>query len=245
MKWYHFKKKICFTFCCQHRRKRQGKIWPKPLAGSHCEMKSLKKKKQINDVRFLAVIWPFSSPSGTSFKDGISTLCAAILILLCHSTTWPLAQLNEGGNMLIWGSPSTFVGGTWAVWHHTAQKIDRDCFWGLKKEGMDFYNCWEPKRAHVTPLYLLALAPDCSSHQVQTLTLAYRTTTGSAPAYFHSLLLVVPSHRSSKSLSRTFSFIIPGCWNDLTPPIRNAGSLSIFMQKLISFNTTWLHPKFI
>ncbi len=56
-------------------------------------MISLKKKNnQINDVRFLAVIWPFSSPSGTSFKDGISTLCAAILILLCHSsTTWPLA----------------------------------------------------------------------------------------------------------------------------------------------------------
>ncbi len=51
-----------------------------------------------------------------------------------------------------------------------------------------------------------------------------------SPAYFHSLLriyipsrslrsvserrLVVPSQRGSKSLSRTFSFTVPGCWND-------------------------------
>ncbi len=78
--------------------------------------------------------------------------------------------------------------------------------------------------------------------------LAYRTTTGSAPTYFHSLLriyipsrslrsaserrLVVPSQRGSKSLSRTFSFTIPGRWNDLPIPIRNAGSLSIFKQQL-------------
>ncbi len=64
--------------------------------------------------------------------------------------------------------------------------------------------------------------------------LAYRTTTGSAPTYFHSLLriyipsrslrsasercLVVPSQRYSKSLSRTFSFTVPGRWNDLPPP---------------------------
>ncbi len=54
-----------------------------------------------------------------------------------------------------------------------------------------------------------------------------------SPAYFHSLLriyipsrslrsaserrLVVPSQRGSKSLSRTFSFTVPGCWNDLPP----------------------------
>ncbi len=69
-----------------------------------------------------------------------------------------------------------------------------------------------------------------------------------APTYFHSLLriyipsrslrsaserrLVVPSQRGSKSLSRTFSFTIPGWWNDLPTPIRNAGSLSIFKQQL-------------
>ncbi len=44
--------------------------------------------------------------------------------------------------------------------------------------------------------------------------------------------LVVPSQRGSKSLSRTFSFTVPGRWNDLPTPIRNAGSLSIFKQQL-------------
>ncbi len=93
----------------------------------------------------------------------------------------------------------------------------------------------EPKRAHVThSLCLLALATSCSSHPVQTLMLTYRTTTGSAPTYFHSLLriyipsgslrsaserrLVVPSQRGLKSLSRTFSFTIPVWWNDLPSP---------------------------
>ncbi len=83
---------------------------------------------------------------------------------------------------------------------------------------------------------------------VDIIMLAYRTTTGSAPSYFPSLLriyipsrslisaserrLVVPSQRGSKSLSRTFSFTVPGRWNDLPTPIRNAGSLSIFKQQL-------------
>ncbi len=44
--------------------------------------------------------------------------------------------------------------------------------------------------------------------------------------------LVVPSQRGSKSLSRTFSFTVPGWWNNLPTPIRNAGSLSIFKQQL-------------
>ncbi len=44
--------------------------------------------------------------------------------------------------------------------------------------------------------------------------------------------LWVPSQRGSKSLSRTFSFTIPGWWNNLPTPIRNAGSLSIFKQQL-------------
>ncbi len=59
--------------------------------------------------------------------------------------------------------------------------------------------------------------------------------------------LVVPSQRGSKSLSRTFSFTVPGWWNDLpTTPIRNTGSLSTYKGnnwKLISFDTTWLYPK--
>ncbi len=44
--------------------------------------------------------------------------------------------------------------------------------------------------------------------------------------------LVVPSQRGSKSLSRKFSFTVPGWWNDLPTPIRTAGSLSTFKQQL-------------
>ncbi len=107
----------------------------------------------------------------------------------------------------------------------------------------------EPKRAHVTPLFVsLHWQPVAARIQFKTLMFAYRTTTGSAPTYFHSLLrtyipsrslrsaserrLVVPSQRGSKSLSRTFSFTVPGWWNDLPTPIRNTGSLSIFKQQL-------------
>ncbi len=107
----------------------------------------------------------------------------------------------------------------------------------------------EPKRAHVTPLFVsLHWLPVAAHIQFKTLMLVYRTTTDSAPNYFHSLLriyipsrslrsaserrLVVPSQRGSKSLSRTFSFTVPGRWNDLPTPIRNAGSLSIFKQQL-------------
>ncbi len=85
----------------------------------------------------------------------------------------------------------------------------------------------EPKRAHVTPLFVsLHWLPVAARIQFKTLMLAYRTTTGSAPTYFHSLL------RGSKLLSRTFSFTVPGRWNDLPPPIRTAASLSIFKQQL-------------
>ncbi len=105
----------------------------------------------------------------------------------------------------------------------------------------------EPKRAHVTPLFFsLHSLPVAARIQFKTLMLAYRTTTGSAPSYFHSLLricipsrslgstserrLVVPSQRGSKSLSRTFSFTIPCWWNDLPTPIRKAESLPLFKQ---------------
>ncbi len=107
----------------------------------------------------------------------------------------------------------------------------------------------EPQRAHVTSLFIsLHWLPVAARIQFKTLMLAYRTNAGSAPAYFHSLLrtyipsrslrsaserrLVVPSQRGSKSLSRTFSFTVPGCWNDLLTPIRDAESLSIFKQQL-------------
>ncbi len=90
----------------------------------------------------------------------------------------------------------------------------------------------EPKRAHVTPLFIcLHWLPVAARIKFKTLMLAYRTATGSAPAYFRSLLriyipsrslrsaserrLVVPSQRGTKSLSRTFSFTVPGWWNEL------------------------------
>ncbi len=82
--------------------------------------------------------------------------------------------------------------------------------------------------------------PVAARIKFKTLMLAYRTTTGSAPSYFHSLMtiyipsrslrsaserhLVVPSQRGTKSLSRTFSFTVPGWWNELPSPIRNGES---------------------
>ncbi len=100
-----------------------------------------------------------------------------------------------------------------------------------------------------TPLFIsLHWLPVKARIKFKTLMLAYRTTTGSALTYFHSLLriyipsrslrsaserrLVIPSQRGSKSLSRTFTFTVPGWWNDLPTPIRNAGSLSVFKQQL-------------
>ncbi len=44
--------------------------------------------------------------------------------------------------------------------------------------------------------------------------------------------LVIPSQRGTKSLSRTFSFSIPGWWNELPTPIQNAESLTIFKRHL-------------
>ncbi len=96
----------------------------------------------------------------------------------------------------------------------------------------------EPKSAHVTPLFIsLHRLPVAARIKFKTLMLAYRTTTGSAPAYFLLLMtiyipsrslrsaserrLVGPSQRSSKSISRTLSFTTPGWWNDL-PPLASA-----------------------
>ncbi len=66
----------------------------------------------------------------------------------------------------------------------------------------------EPKRAHVTPLFVsLHWLPVAARIQFKTLMLAYRTTTGSAPSYFHSLLRTyIPSRSPSyfHSLLRTY-----------------------------------------
>ncbi len=104
-----------------------------------------------------------------------------------------------------------------------------------------------PKEPMFTPLSIsLHWLPVAARIKFKTLMLAYRTTTGSAllPLTIRIYIpsrslrsaserrLVVPSQRGSKSLSRTFSFTIPGWWNNFPTPIRNAGSLSIFKQQL-------------
>ncbi len=49
----------------------------------------------------------------------------------------------------------------------------------------------EPKRAHVTPLFIsLHWLPGAARIKFKTLMLAYRTATGSAPTYFHSLMKI-------------------------------------------------------
>ncbi len=105
------------------------------------------------------------------------------------------------------------------------------------------------KRAYVTPLVIcLHWLPVATRIKFKTLMLAYKTATGSAPSYFCSLItiyipsrslrstserrLVVPSQRGTKSLSRMFSFTVPGWWIELPTPIRNAGSMTIFKLQL-------------
>ncbi len=119
-----------------------------------------------------------------------------------------------------------------------------------------------PKRAHVTSLFnSLHWLPVAARIQFKTLMLAYRTATGSAPSYFHSLMtiyipsrslrsvserrLVVPSQRGTKSLSRMFSFTVPGWCNELPTPIRNDESeqFSSDSWKRISSVITCLHLK--
>ncbi|XP_056615817.1 uncharacterized protein LOC130430698, partial [Triplophysa dalaica] len=107
----------------------------------------------------------------------------------------------------------------------------------------------EPKRAHVTPLFIkLHWLPIVASIKFKTLLLAYKTTTGSAPPYLHSLMqtyvparslrsanerrIVVPSQKGKKSLSRTFSRSVPPIWNDLPAATRSADSVAIFKKRL-------------
>ncbi|KAI2665844.1 hypothetical protein H4Q32_022950 [Labeo rohita] len=85
----------------------------------------------------------------------------------------------------------------------------------------------KPKRAHVTPLYIsLHWLPIAARIKFNTLMLAYRTATGSAPAYLHSLLpiytpsrtlrsaserrLIVPSQRGTKSEHSLTPFLAGG-----------------------------------
>ncbi len=68
----------------------------------------------------------------------------------------------------------------------------------------------EPKRSHVTPLFVsLHWLPVAACIQFKTLMLAYRTTTGSAPAYFHSLLRIYIPSRSPTYFHSLVRIYIP------------------------------------
>ncbi len=110
------------------------------------------------------------------------------------------------------------------------------------------WSSMSPKEPMLHLSHLTALATSGSSHQVQDTDACIQNDHRLSTSYFHSLLriyipsrslrsaserrLVVPSQRGSKSLSRTFSFTIPGWWNNLPTPIRNAGSPVNFQAQL-------------
>ncbi len=97
----------------------------------------------------------------------------------------------------------------------------------------------EPKRTHVTPLFInlhwLPISAQCIKFKA--LMFAYRTTSGSAPLYLNSLLqtyvpsrslrsaserrITVPSQRDTKSLSQTFTLTVPTCPTQSQSPSRN------------------------
>ncbi len=116
----------------------------------------------------------------------------------------------------------------------------------------------EPKRTHVMPLFIsLHWLPVAARIKFKRLMLAYRTATGSASVYFHSLMtiyipsrslrsaserrLMVPSQRGSKSLSRIFSFTLvewpsypyPECW---IPVNLQATTENSSLSTLLDFN---------
>ncbi len=68
----------------------------------------------------------------------------------------------------------------------------------------------EPKRAHVTPLFVsLHWLPVAARIQFKTLMLAYRTITGSATTYFHSLLRIYIPSRSPTYFHSLLRIYIP------------------------------------
>ena len=97
----------------------------------------------------------------------------------------------------------------------------------------------QPKRAHVTPASIIALAPFCSQNQFQN--------TGSAPSYLSELIQPYSPARSlrsseerllyradvtTRSLSRLFAFILPQWRNEMPNIICSATSLDSFKKHL-------------
>ncbi len=104
----------------------------------------------------------------------------------------------------------------------------------------------KPKRAHVTPLFIsLHMLPVAARIKFKTLMLAYRTSTGSAPAYFHSpMTIYIPSwyhHRDSPNHFQEHSrspLLADGMTfrplSGMLDPCQNSNNNC----KLISFDTT-------
>ncbi len=122
----------------------------------------------------------------------------------------------------------------------------------------------KPKTAHVTPFFISQhWLPVAARIKFKTLMLAYRTATGSAPSYYHSLMTIyIPSkslrsanewrivdgthHREAQNQSpeRFHSPFLTGGMN-FPPPsgMLNPWQFSSNTWKLISSIITWLHHK--
>ncbi len=70
----------------------------------------------------------------------------------------------------------------------------------------------------------------------------WRTRENKSVLKYQQYHLVAPSQRGTKSHSRTFSFTVPGWWNELPTLILNPWQFSSDTWKLIS-SITWLHLK--
>ena len=118
----------------------------------------------------------------------------------------------------------------------------------------------QPKRAHVTPLFIqLHWLPVAARIKHKALTLAYKTISGSAPAYLKEILrpyvparelrssntnrLAMPPARSKRHQAKLFSVIVPQWWNKLPEATRLASSLSTFKKhvKTLLFHDYLLH----
>ncbi len=130
----------------------------------------------------------------TSFK---SNRLFSVLFWLSHQNAlfeedWRIVDSEVNAHCCDW---LTLV----YVWQSTS--FTDGCCCDLSINNSILYTCvWrhavarlvfnEPKRAHVTPLFIsLHWLPVAPRIKFKTLMLAYRTTTGSAPTYFHSLTI--------------------------------------------------------
>ncbi len=160
--------------------------------------------------------------------------------------------------------PLSFLGWTtamlfWLDFHQTQSNFYK---W-FRMQRHD-WSSTSPKETVVTPLFVfLHWVPVAARIQFKRLMLSYRTTTGSAPTYFHSLLRIyIPSrslrsanerrlvvhHREAQNHSPEHSLsLFPLSGGMIFPPpsrMLDPYQSSSNNWKLISFNTTWLYHKY-